>query len=130
LKLGELHGSFPFGVVLVKDESSKGMPPDWKSAGQQIIASDSAMVIRIQHEVDGPASVIVWDEKAPNPSDLNLGTVALTSSSGVLYISTAGGDRSTRVPVPRGPLEIEVVGSAPQYPDRIDLIVRRAGAST
>jgi hypothetical protein len=51
------------------------------------------------------------DEKMPNPSDLNLGTVALTSSSGVLYISTAGGDRSTRVPVPRGPLEIEVVGS-------------------
>ena len=122
--LGELKGPFPFGVVLVQDEGATRRIPPWSSESQQVTAVDDAMAIKIQHEVDGPASVRVWDEMPANIDGVELATVRLAVPSGRLLVATAELEPSINVPVPKGPVRVVVLGSELSDPAEINLIVR------
>src|SRR5438067_175720 len=117
--LAELRGPFPFGVVLVTDETSRDKIPQWSSEERQITATDTAIVIKIQHEVDGSSVVRVWDEAPVAHSAVELGTVSLTSRSGRLIVSTASGEGTIRIAVPVGSLQVSVLASARRDADQI-----------
>lgn len=82
------------------------------------------MVIKIQHEVDGSATVRVWDATPPGGDRVELATVRLLTPSGTLVVSTAANERSIRLPVPKGWLKVVVLASESSYAEQIDLIVR------
>jgi hypothetical protein len=122
--LGELKGPFPFGVVLVQDEGATKRIPRWSSRSQQVTAVDDAMVIKIQHEVDGPATVRVWDDMPAIIDGIALATVRLVVPSGRLVVATAELEPAIEVPVPKGSVRVVVLGSEASDAAEIDLIVR------
>jgi len=122
--LGELKGPFPFGVVLVQDEGATRRIPPWSSESQQVTAVDDAMAIKIQHEVDGPASVRVWDDMPANVNGVELATVRLAVPSGRLLVATAELEPSIKLPVPKGSVRVIVIGSERADAAEIDLIVQ------
>ena len=121
--LGELRGQFPFGVLLITDEQSTEPIPDWSSEDQQVTRAVTAMVVKIRHEVDGPATVRIWDEQ-PSRAGVTDAEEVLTVRSGVLRVSTATGAHFVRIQVPKGPVLIRVIASAPRNPEEIDLVIR------
>ena len=121
--LGELNGPFPFGLVLVQDQGARKRIPSWSSESQQVTAVDDAIVIKIQHEVDGPATVRVWDGMPANVDGVELATVRLAVPSGRLVVVTAQLEPSIKVPVPKGSVRVVVLGSKSSDAAEIDLIV-------
>jgi hypothetical protein len=120
--LAKLRAQFPFGVLLITDEKSTEPIPDWSSDDQQVTSGGTAMVVKIRHEVDGPATVRVWDDD-PHKAGPAAVERELTVKSGALRVSTATGDHAVRIPVPAGTVRVKVVASAPRNPGEIDLVV-------
>jgi len=120
--LAELRAQFPFGVLLITDEESTEPIPDWSSDDQKVSSGANAMVVKIRHEVDGPAIVRVWDDD-PHKAGRAAVERELTVKSGALRVSTATGDHAVRIPVPAGTVRVRVVASAPRNPGEIDLVV-------
>src|ERR1700686_1794515 len=116
--LAELRAQFPFGVLLITDEKSTEPIPDWSSDDQQGTSAVTAMVVKIRHEVDGPATVRVWDDD-PHRTGLAAVERELTAKSGALRVSTASGDHFVRIPVPVGTVRVKVVASGPRDPDEV-----------
>jgi hypothetical protein len=108
---------------LITDERSTEPIPDWSSEEQQVTATATAMVVKVRHEVDGAATVRVWDAVPPNAGVVDLETVSLKSPSGVLRVSTATGEHAVKIPVPGGTARVKVLTSSPRDPDEIDLVV-------
>ncbi len=120
--LAELRAQFPFGVLLITDEKSTEPIPDWSSDDQQVTSTGTAMVVKIRHEVDGPATVRVWDDD-PHRAGLAAVERELTVKSGALRVSTATGNDFVGIPVPAGTVRVKVVASASHDPEEIDLVV-------
>ncbi len=123
MMLAELRAHFPFGFVLVTDESSTEPIPEWSSDEQQLTLADTAMVIKIRHEVDGPAVVRVWDSDPKLHDAREVATVLLRSPSRALRVSTATGDPFIRFDVSTIAVKVRVIASAPRHPDEVHLVV-------
>jgi len=123
MMLAELRAQFPFGVLLVTDDKSTEPIPGWSSEEQQVTSNATAMVIKIRHEADGPATVRIWDEKPSARNRVELDDVTLESPSGVLRVSTATGEHAVRIAISVGSAHIRVLASAIHDPDEVDLIV-------
>jgi hypothetical protein len=120
--LGELRASFPWGILLITDEGSKDPIPDWTTGADQITGSRSSIVIKIRHEVDGPALVRVWDAEPPSPGAITDERV-LTIASGILQISDALVDQAVRVPITTSSVRVKLIRSEPVYASEIDIVV-------
>lgn len=120
--VAELRAKFPFGVLLITDEKSTEPIPEWSSDDQLVTSTGTAMVVKIRHEVDGPATVRVWDDDGHRTGHV-AGERELTVKSGALRVSTATGDHFVRIPVPAGTVRVKVVASRPDDPEEIDLVV-------
>jgi hypothetical protein len=123
MMLAELRASFPFGVLLVTDPKSTEPIPKWSSHEQQITASETAMVVKIQHEVDGPAVVYVWDSEPRSIKATLVDTVRLNTPSRAIRVSTATGEQFVEVPVPSNSVQILILASAAQQPDELHLVL-------
>jgi hypothetical protein len=123
MMLAELRARFPFGVVLVTDESSTEPIPKWSSDEQQVTLASSAMVIKIRHEVDGPAIVRVWDGDPNLPDARDVATVFLKSPSRALRVSTAAGETFIRIDVPTHEVRVRILVSAARDPDEVHLVI-------
>jgi hypothetical protein len=123
VKLAEMTARFPFGLLLVKDDKSRERIPAWSSDEQQVTAAKSAMVVKVRHEVDGPATVRVWDDLPDGGDKVEVGKVVLRSPSGVLRVSSATGEHSMRVSAPGTDVHVKVLASAPSDPGEVDLII-------
>jgi hypothetical protein len=84
---------------------------------------DGALVLKIRHEVDGPAVVRVWDDSAAAAGKVEVDEVSLRSPSGVPRVSTARGDRAVRISIPGARVRVKVLASSRRDPDDVDLIV-------
>jgi hypothetical protein len=123
MMLAELRAQFPFGVLLVTDDKSTEPIPDWSSEDQQVTSTATAMVVKIRHEVDGPATVRIWDDSPAGDDRFEVDDVTLMSPSGVLRISTATGEHAVRIPIPGGRAQVRVLASASRDPGEVDLVV-------
>ena len=121
--LAELRTKFPFGIVLVTDETSTEPIPKWSSDVQQVTLASSAMAIKVRHEVDGPAIVRVWDGDPTLPNARDLATVFLKIPSRALLVSTAAGETFIRVDVPTDEVRIRILTSAARNPDEVHLVI-------
>lgn len=123
MMLAELRTQFPFGIVLVTDEMSTEPIPKWSSDEQQVTLASSAMVIRIRHEVDGPAIVRVWDDDPKLPDARDVTTIFMKIPSRALRVSTAAGETFIRVDVPTDEVRVRILASAARDPDEVHLVI-------
>lgn len=125
MMLAELHTRFPFGVFLLSDDQSSDEIPEWANSQQQVTASRTALVGRIRHEQDGPATIRIWTEPPPSAGG-DVGAAVLEANSGLLRLSDAIGNRVLRVPVQSSSVYVRVLASEPSNAREIDLVIAPA----
>jgi hypothetical protein len=130
MMLAELRARFPFGVLLVTDDASQEVIPAWETDDQQLAQARTAFVMRIRHEVDGPAIVRVWDSAPADEIRVSLEPIHLMVPSRMLRISTAEGEQLTRVPVTSDDVWISIAASDARYPETVDMVVTPAVRAT
>jgi hypothetical protein len=123
MMLTELRAQFPFGILLVTDDTSTEPIPKWSSDEQQVNLARSAMAIKIRHEADGAAMVRVWDGDQKVPDARDVATVFLKTPSRILRISSAAGETFIRVDVPTDEVRVRILASAARDTDEVHLVI-------
>ncbi len=62
--VGTLEGDFQFGVLLVTDQDASDIIPSWGTTEEQVVSSESAVVIRVRHADEGSVVIRIWDDEA------------------------------------------------------------------
>ena len=122
MKLGGLQAEFAFGVLLVSDEDSTEQIPSWASPDEQVTATGSAAVVRVQHPDEGPVVLRVWDS-----DESVMGACAFDSrlevSSGIVKVSDAMGTVWLAFAVPPGACRLQVFVNSSVEADELDLVL-------
>ena len=120
--VGTLEGRFPWGLVVIADEGSVEPVPAWDPNDAPVTPTRSSLVVKIQHEQEGPAVVHVYK----GVGDL-VGEPAFTGSlmveSGALTVGDALAAQVIRVPVSVGAMSVRVVFDRPTQAVHVDVIL-------
>jgi hypothetical protein len=122
----EFRAIFPYGLLLITDEEATDWIPRWASDDDLWTSSSAAIVVRVQHGVDGPTTVRIWDHEPPGPGTVYVER-AIHVKSGTVRISTATGEPSIRILVPPGSLGVKVIGSEPVQAPIVDVVLTPQG---
>ena len=124
--LGKLEAGFPWGVLLVTDEGSTELVPEWASDDEQVSHGESVAVLRVMHEDEGDVLVRVWDDaNAARGNVVFRGSLNL--ESGVLRVSDALGAGVRAIPTTPGWTDVVIYTDAATEPTRVDVVVAAPG---
>ncbi len=122
MQIGELEAEFPFGVLLVTDESSSELIPEWSSAEEQVTSADSAAVVRVRHADEGPIRVRIWDDER-----VVAGALAFDGrfkiESGTVKVSDALGSAAVTIPIESGTRRLKIFVNSAVEADQVDLVI-------
>ncbi|HSH62351.1 MAG TPA: hypothetical protein VK988_22405 [Acidimicrobiales bacterium] len=104
MQLGEIEAEFPFGILLVTDEGSSEVIPEWGSPEEQATCADSAAVVRVRHADEGRVTVRIWDDEREVVGALAFDG-RLTIESGTVKVSDALGSVGHDSDRGRGPVD-------------------------
>jgi hypothetical protein len=113
---------FPWGLLLIRDSESLEVPPDWASDEDQIASARSAIVVRVRHEQEGSARVVIWGGTT-NSAGTKVFAGQIAIDSGVLVVGDAIGTRCIRLSVPIGDVPIRVLLQPEREAERVDLVI-------
>lgn len=117
-----MEAGFPWGVLLVTDEGSTELVPEWASDEEQVSHGESVAVLRVMHEDEGVVLVRVWDDaNAAGGNAAFRGSLKL--ESGVLRVSDALGAAVLAIPTAAGWTDLVINTNAATEPTRVDLVV-------
>jgi hypothetical protein len=119
------EGSFQ-DPLLVGDAASKEDFAAWEHDADQVAAGATLLAIRVQHEVDGPAEVNVWDQ-GETPAGVRAFAGSIQVDSGRLWVGDLLLRHGVTVPVPSGPVRVVVILADPPWSARVDLVVAPVG---
>ena len=105
--LGQLRHAFPWGVLLITDDSSTEQIPTWDSSEVQVSAGDTAAVLRVMHAQEGDVTVQVWHQPS-QPMGLEVYQGQIHLPSGTLRISDATNETAPRVRLGPGRHDISI----------------------
>lgn len=126
--LGKLEAGFPWGVLLVTDEGSMELVPEWSSGEEQVSHGESVAVLRVMHKDEGDVLVRVWDDaNAANGNVVFRGSLKV--DSGVLRVSDALGEAVLAIPTAAGWTDVAIYTDAASEPTRVDLVVAAHASS-
>jgi hypothetical protein len=120
--LGRLEGGFPWGLLVVSDQESSEQIPEWTGEDEQVTSSASSLVVKVEHEQDGPATVHVYKgagDLAGEPAFEGM----LTTPSGVLTVADAVGRQLIRVPGAAGMHRVRILLNRPRRASHIDVVI-------
>jgi hypothetical protein len=123
-RLGHVRWSFPYGVLLVEDQGSKGEIPDWDSEDATVAAGRNAMLVRVLHQMEGAVDVHVWRDRADDPASIVAFQGVVQIATGTLVVSDANGDGATAFDVGSGTKVVEVDVDHPRWASRVDIVIR------
>ena len=114
---------WPWGLAFIGDSAwSERVPVDWLK-DDPMFASDGEIVVKIQHQVDGEASVEVGLEEPTGCSLLR--RVELEIPSGRLFVADAGLERVDEVSLPAGHWQATVWVDRTEKPSRVVVSLRQ-----
>lgn len=120
--LGEIEASFPWGVLLVTDDSSTEQIPQWTSEQEQVTHAKTALVVRVLHQGEGSVQVRVWNTSGDVRGRLTFSGI-IDVASGVLRVSDALGDEVLRLPVAVGPHSVEIYADSLQEASEVHVVL-------
>lgn len=123
-RLGHVRRPFPYGVLLVEDQGSKGDIPEWASEDETVAAGTNALLVRVLHEMEGEVDVHVWRDDAEGRADIVVFRGVLDIASGTLVVSDANGDGAAAYDVGTGAKAVEVRVDHRRWAERVDIAVR------
>lgn len=68
--LGSIQFLAPNGVAYIEDLQEPDAPPLWDSDEQAASASESSILLRVQHAIDGLSSFEVWEGEESEASSI------------------------------------------------------------
>lgn len=120
--LGELEAEFPFGVLLVTDNVSSEVIPEWSSPKEQVTCADTAAVVRVLHADEGPVRVRIWDDdKRVRGACAFDGR--LTIDSGAVRVSDALGSAAVTIPIEGVTRRFRIFVNSAVEADHVDLVI-------
>lgn len=122
MQIGELEAEFPFGVLLVTDEGSSEVIPEWGSPEEQVTSADSAAVVRVRHADEGPVRVRIWDDERAVVGALAFDG-RLTIESGTVKVSDALGSVAVTIPTKGGTSRLRIFVNSAVEADQVDLVI-------
>ncbi len=120
--LGSIHGGFSWGLLVVSDPDSSGEIPTWASPDEPVTSTTGALVVRVEHEQEGPATVHVYrgiGDLASAPAFDG----SITSASGELTVGDALAGQWIRVSVALGMHRLRIVLNRPTNANHIDVAI-------
>ena len=120
--VGTLEGRFPWGLLVIAGEGSSEPVPSWATTDEQVTSTSSSVVVRVEHEQDGPAIVHVYDgvgDLVGEPAFAG----ALTTTRGALTVGDALGKQMIRVPVAAETMKLRVFLDRPAHAAHVDVVL-------
>ena len=62
--LGSLDGAFPWGLLVVSDRDASDQIPAWADSNEPISSTASTIVVKVDHEQEGSATVHIYEGRA------------------------------------------------------------------
>lgn len=120
--LNKLETEFSYGVLLVTDDQSTVVIPEWTSVENQVTSADTAAVVKVLHGDEGRVTVRVWDDE----TEVN-GAMAfdgyLRLDSGTMRVSDALGTATLTIPTERGTHRLRIFVNSAVEADQVDLVI-------
>ena len=112
MQSGHLQALFPWGLLLVTDDSSSDEIPPWASDADVVTATPTAVVVRVVHEQEGTAEVVVREGESQDMGLIVFDGV-IEVPSGRLRVGDALNDQKLIVSVQPGPHLLRVSVNRP-----------------
>jgi len=120
--VGSLEGRFPWGLLVVSDEGSTEPIPPWASTDEPVTSTASRLVVRVEHEQEGPATVHIY-RVAGDLGGEPAFSGAVGTHSGVLTVGDALGKQLIRVPGMGGAIHVRVFLNQPRQANHVDVVI-------
>jgi hypothetical protein len=120
--VGSLEGGFPWGLLVVSDQESSEQIPDWRGQGEQVTFTTSSLVVKVEHEQVGLATVHVY-KGAGDLSGEPAFVGVLAAPSGVLTVADAVGRQLIQVPGTAGTHMVRIFLNRPRQANHIDVVI-------
>jgi len=120
--LGSLEGGFPWGLLVVSDQESSEQIPDWPGQDVQVTFTTSSLVVKVEHEQAGLATVHVYKGAGDLSGEPAFVGVLATPSS-VLTVADAVGRHLIRVPGAAGTHRVRIFLNRPRQANHIDVVI-------
>lgn len=101
MQSGRLQAPFPWGLLVVTDDSSTDEIPAWTSDADVVTATASTVVVRVVHDQEGTAEVTVLEGESQD-TNLIVFDGVIEVPSGRLRVGDALNDQTLIVPVQPG----------------------------
>lgn len=126
--LAELTADFPWGVLVVTDDSSVEEIPQWSRPDQVVAVAKSALAVRVRHADEGPVTIRVCDTQIDAVGELVFAG-SLHLESGVLRICDALCEESAVVQIAAAGLNVGVYANQRSEATAIDVVIGRVSGS-
>ena len=120
--LNKLETEFSYGVLLVTDDQSTDVIPEWSFVEDQVTSADTAAVIKVLHGDEGLVTVRVWDNETKVGGAMAFDGY-LRLDSGMLRVSDALGTATLMIPTERGTHRLRIFVNSAVEADQVDLVI-------
>jgi hypothetical protein len=121
-RFGSIDAGFPWGLLVVTDPETTEQIPAFANAEEQITSSATTVVIRVEHEQEGLATVHVYKHSG----DLGGNPVfdgTIRASNETLTVGDALAERLIRVSVEIGMHRLRVFLNRPANATHVDVVL-------